>query len=334
MNQQKEYIPGFDCAKLLGCICVAASHLLPEQPSSLPPVVASAFSGIVPLFFLMSGYLMKLSVERKSTPLPHLHRYLMRYGLVYFSLNLVANIIHYARIYMQSGILMINDFLLVTLTTPLWQVPLYQLWFIPSLMLGMWCGVHAFMLRKEKLWGLALIPLTVVTLLFSTYGVSFFGISASGFSYPYHAVVPLHFVEGLAFVYLGMLMASRRQALSSPKAFWLPALLVLFAEDHIVRHVFHIEQISTIFTFSQCIFAVAIFRTILCLPGQFLRNYHRLINRFTLLIFLLHPLQIDFFRTWIPNPYLLFPIIICVNLILAYAFPYLFSRKAGVHHGL
>ena len=334
MNRIKEYVPGFDCAKLLGSICIVAFHLFPTRTVSLPPVVSSAFSGVVPLFFLMSGYLMQLSIERKDAPLLHLRRYLLRYGLVYFSLNFLGYIIHYLSLYMATGVFMTKDFLLVMCTMPLWSGPLYQLWFIPSLMLGIWCSVHAFIRHKEKQWGLILIPLTIIILLFSTYNVPLFGLSMFSIPHGDLQIAPLRFTKGLVFAHLGMLMASRRKSLPSLPVFSIIALLVLLCENYLVERVFHIEQIYSRFTFSQIAFSLFSLRLLLCCPGKFLRNHHRFINRFTLLTFLLHTPQANLLRTLIPTPYGRMIVIIALNIALAYALPYLINRKSGVSHGL
>ena len=262
-----------------------------------------------------------------------MHRYILRYGAVYFVLNLFANILHYLQIYQQTGVLMIKDFLLVMCSLPLWQGPMYQLWFIPALILGMYCAVHAFLHRKELLYGALLIPTTAAVILFSTYGVPFFGFSAADFSYAYHAVVLQHFTQGLTFVYLGMLLARYRSSSINLALFFFSSLAVLIAETLCAARILSDSSALHAFSFSQYFISVLLFLLILRIPGSFLQKHHRMINSFSVLMYLLHPLQYNLFKTWIPDPYLLFPLVILLNAAAAFALLTLKTYIRKHYHG-
>lgn len=342
MNQT--YIPGFDWIKLLGSMLIALSHmyLYGVAEEYVDTQTIALLGEVVPVFFMISGYLMYQSITTKQKPYRYVFQYLLKYGSVYFILSVFSTAIVYYRIFQDSGIFGLKSFLVDICTLPFHQPFMTQLWFIPPLLIGVLVNTPFWLRKKEKGFAFFLIPYVLLVIIFSVYGKHFAHISTIQAItrwqfFPDVAYFLSRSVRGLLYVYIGMWVAKHKTLCQKLKLRYgiLLALAVTMVEWSLIYR-FGSQHLSDLnFTISVCIWSSVLFLAILRLKGQCLKKHHAFIAIFSGIMYFFHILELQYLSRWISNGLLLFVVITTLNAILSYMLLQIGRRgHTEAEHGL
>ena len=325
--EQKNYIPGFDWVRLFGCMIVvmAHCHLFVFLQRSVPVWLYALFCEIVPIFFIMSGYLMYRSLTTKARPVSYMMKYLWKYGSTFLVLNVIGLLGDYIQIYARTGEWMMRSLLIHILILPFYDAPMYQLWFIPSLLAGIVVNTFFVLKKKERFgWTLILLYATVV-MFWNLYG-------------QYMSIAPLYEVltswehfylidyflrtstQGVLYVAIGMWIAKHDEQICQLwlRRLWLPALLVTAADTAVVA--LWGDPRGMTFTLSVCLWSTVLFIWIRRLKSDYLQPHHKVITIYSGTMYFLHVLQKEIFMQWTSNGMLIFLGILLTNVLLTWGF--------------
>ena len=143
--RESSYIPGFDWVRIIGSILVAVTHCgvfmyFYNNTSQFYQL----FSLLIPVFFIMSGYLRERSFSRQAV-----YSQVLKYGAIYLAVNSLAVIYTHINALAHFG-----EFSWTGLIVNLFKGfvcrsdDAYQLWFIPALLYPML--LNAFLDKKGR----------------------------------------------------------------------------------------------------------------------------------------------------------------------------------------
>lgn len=293
----------------MGCIIVAASHygffqFFTENYRTL----FRGLSGVVPVFFIISGYLCgrEFSVKRVL-------RQAYKYGVVYLIIEIGMEIIYFTKIFFKTGEIHFPGFIANVLRCFVmdnnemgWTG---QLWFL--LVLTYSLILNAFFPPKSRRAVIAaVLSLRVALALFEGEAVTaFFELLLKTVPLVGRVIhveetnwILVNFLTGLLFTTIGFDIKTWRVR---PISFFLIALP--FSVFGVLTH--HPGIVAAFLS-------IAHFYWIKQLPGRFLRPYHAQISLFSVLMYFLHMLEKQIFGIFTDNALLSFVLVIILNLLL------------------
>lgn len=315
----KTYISGFDMVKLFGSVLVALGHmyLLDFVPLSL----IGFCNELVPVFFLIAGYLMYHSITKREKPLCYVVSYLAKYGSIFLFFEFIALLFHYVQIYKTSGIFMYKDLIFILCTLPLRSPKMYQLWFIPSLMAGVLINTPIFIKKADRAAVLPMILVILFTIANTQYDV-FAHISVSRLASRY--------IQGIFFIYAGMWIAKKQAQIAKFKLRYLVMACVLVTAMELIA-AFCFENVYSdedALTLTSLFWGFLIFLAILRLEKPNLQKYHRFITIFSGITFFLHVTEDVLLMHLIENGFVRFWIAMVFNATLTFV---LLKRQRSTH---
>ncbi len=330
--KRDEYIPGFDWIKLAGSTGVVFYHIW--QGKRLAVVFdekwIALFAWVVPLFFMIAGYLMYFSMHRNGNGKTTAISYCKKYFLIYYAVNIVLLPLHYTKVYLDCGIWMYKDFIFVLLTLLLtgYHSPLYQLWFVPPLVYGILTCAWVFEHKKEKnamgwfsvcvLCNMLVNNLAYLLDVHSVQSVLEWSLWGVGFYDEFNRIL-----QGIVYVYLGMWIAKYPE--KSCGRVWLKVGSALLALEVCGLIAFGDWMGGKIQFISGYFIASALFCQLIRLKGQCLRPWHKHIAIFSALNFFLHVTESRALLAMISNDMVRFILVVAINAGLTL----LLCRKKG-----
>lgn len=323
--KEKDYIPGFDWIKLIGSVLIAHYHIcgLGFFGDLLPVQFNAVFSETVPLFFMISGYLMHRALVRKKQPVRHLIHYIMKYGVIYFVMCFLGNSIVYIKVLLQTGEFLWKSLLVDTVLSPLQMPYIAPLWFLPPLLIGIYINSLLFLHHKERSGGKYIFIYTSFVIVCNIYGgnIAHWPMIDRIVSWKYFGYISFFFsraARGLVYVYIGMYTSLYRDRCTKQAAWKLLLLGILLAALEIpLMMQYGSDNFGTLaFNFSTIILGVVMLMLILRMKGHFLAPYHKHISLFSVLTFLLHSLQAHSLKDCVPNSLVRFFAVIAMNALL------------------
>lgn len=129
--KESQYIPGFDWVRIFGSILVVAAHLpFPHRLAAASPSASRVFSFLIPVFFIMSGFLSSRGFSKERV-----FRKVLKYGAIYLAIQFfLVFYTHTAEVFRcgqfstsRLGIDLLKSFIFR-------HQYARQLWFIPALL--------------------------------------------------------------------------------------------------------------------------------------------------------------------------------------------------------
>lgn len=325
--QKNTYVPGFDWVKLFGSLLVAFSHLCLGGITErlLSPKMIALLGELIPVFFVIAGYLMYQSVTKKPKPYRYMLVYIMKYGSAFLLLSLVSIISAYVKAYLSVGQFAYKSFLVELVFLPFLRVYTKQLWFIPPLLLGIAVNVPAWLNGKERLLLWCLAPLALLVMALSICGHYLLSIPLiAGITqweaFPCGAEFCMTATRGLSYVYLGILFAKHRCRVQKIRL--LPVLLIASAitglELLLLRVISSAEHSNYGMMLTVVIWSGILFLMILRIRGAGLSRFHSAITLFSGLTYFLHYFEEALLRPWLESPILIFVLACLLNAILTW----------------
>ena len=317
--QEEKYIPGFDWVRIIGPLLVVLSHYGVFDGFVTSHSYASMFKALVPVFFIMSGYLSGRSFSRER-----IWKKVVKYCLVYMLMGVCA------QLYMHLADVPVNGYFSYTgffvnsvkcLVTPAGIT--YQLWFIPCLLYP--TLLNACLDGKSRRYVIAAAAL--LSVLFTAIGkdavVAFYEkvtdampILLKVTSPTEMRIVTTRYVSGFLFTTIGFALASTELRPSR-------LLLVLIPAAAFELGVFDLGVTSIVLP-------LLVFYIVKRLPGRFLYPYHRQISLFALTMFFLHLTEKQLVIRFITeNIFWNLVIITAVNLLITIVFSGNNKKRAG-----
>ncbi|MBQ9083223.1 MAG: acyltransferase [Clostridia bacterium] len=339
--EQKSYIPGFDWLRLVGCTLVVMAHcgMGAFFQNIIPTWLYGLFCEVVPVFFIISGYLMYRSITTKAKPVRYIMSYLWKYGGLFVVLNVIAMLIGYIEIYVKTGEWMIRSFFIHVLILPFYEAPMYQLWFIPALLVGIIVNAFFVLKRKERLGQALILLYTAIIMLWCLYGWHITGIPL------YEAITSwehFHLIDyfltrsarGILYVAMGMWSARHDEQICKlplQKLLW-PALLITVVDTAVVARWGDPQRVGM--TLSVSIWSFILFIGIRRLKGADLQPYHAAITIYSGTMYFLHVFQQKFFMRWTSNNVLIFLGVLLTNALLTWWLTNQMKKRKKLNDGL
>ena len=284
--RKESYIPGFDWVRLVGSCLVVVSHCgFFDRFIKSATTVYLLFSNLVPVFFLMAGWLIAEKLDDRD----YVARYVKKYGGIYLAVCLLR-----IGLYVANHLLILRDLDLLNVLKALTFLPFncafdLTLWFVPALIYGVL--VCAMLRRRPKLM-LVLCVLCAAVIVFHTLTGRFTG------KYPARGIA-----RGILYVYLGV----RRREKTFPLWPIAAAAAILAA----------FELLVCCLDLAAIPLSLLVFEGILRLKGGFLYSYHRQISIFSMLNYFLHRLEQLLLNYFIPLSHLgVLLVILAANALL------------------
>lgn len=331
---KKAYISGFDFVKLFGCCLVAFSHSFLNNFLSSNGIRAEMFFGeMVSVFFIIAGFLLASSMERRKNPTEYIRKYILKYFLLYYCVAFVQLLVHYVMIWYTNGVFMYKDFIYVMVTMPVLNLGPVQLWFIPPLLLGV--GVSGIVLLRgsSEIYQKIMFTICIITILLGTFS----GYINDWFPYMYDSLFKLrmikfvsHYIRGLFFVWCGTKLYKQYHQFMGLKMKKVIVISILFSlmEAFIYYHnPGHTFLIGGINTFSLFIWSIILMRPILAIKIPELKKWHKEITVFSGLMYFLHIFEAMLLDLIIHNSVINFFIYTVINMILTFVICYNMGRK-------
>lgn len=329
IKETGRYIPGFDWVKLLGSILIVLSHfyLYGIAHKVVDVQIIALLGEVVPVFFMISGYLMYRSVTKSSKPYGYVLRYILKYGSVYFVLSFFSVAGVYLQIYQETDYLMVKSFLVDLCTLPFHQPFMTQLWFIPPLLLGVLINAPIWLKEKEKAFLWVLIPFVLSVIFFRVYG-SQLPRNQALYKITQWSIFPEisyffpQLARGVLFVYIGMFFAKHHKVCETIRIsyFLLPFAILSFLELQLVRAYGSSELSNLWLTVSVILWSSLMFLAILRIKGDSLRKHHDFITIFSGITYFFHILEGKLMDSWIPHPLLVFLAVVVLNSLITWGF--------------
>ncbi len=316
--KKSNYIPGFDWVRIVGSILVVLTHhglfaYIEESYHALYMLL----SGVVPIFFIMSGYLSGRHFSRRR-----ILKQVIKYGAVYMFIE--TGIVLYMHLCdrVTFGWFSWVGFIVYSLKCLIKFHPwTHQLWFIPALLYSM--IINAFLKGKGRKIAIAVSALLMVfyTLVGGDYWISLYeGILGHlplfGMVFKANEIHQIiwFFIFGFLFTTIGFelpnmdLKPVRLLAIAGPLALF--ELLVKYLGA------------------ARILLSVALFCGVKKLPGKFLYKYHTEISVFSGTMFFMHTLEQRFIWAFISdNRAVSILLIISTHLLLAAVVHYVIIFK-------
>ena len=317
MVSHEKYVPGFDWVRLIGSILVVLTHFgFFEQAYAASPIRYRMFAVLVPVFFMMSGFLRKNHFSKKLV-----FKQVIKYWVIYLAIDYFTVLYTHYMLWRATGefdFARVAGYLLKGLVCNYGHS--IQLWFIPALIYPML--LNAFLNDKTRK---IVIAVAAVLLVFSSSMgderlsnwlnemLSSFPAINGDITGQGLATRSRRALTGLLFTTVGFDIDTWKV-----KPEWLILAAVAFG----------------IIEFSTCYLGVAaILLSILCfylvkwLPGQFLCPYHMEISLFSCLMFFMHIFEKDLFHHITDSLPLNFFLILVFNLVITFAVSSLIRSK-------
>ena len=326
--QNRFYIPGFDWIRLLGCMLIALSHayLNPLAQQLVPAQVLAVLGEVVPMFFLMSGFLMCRSLTFRNQPFRYVMRYFKRYSVLFIALCFLNNLRVYFQIYTQTNVFYFKSFVADMLLLPFYSPPLIQLWFIPPLLVGIGLNSYIYLKHLEDKILPYLVVYVLVIMGWHIYGGYFAHLSPvqSLTSWKYFRWIDyfiFHSAWGILYVFIGMWIFKNQDIVHRIKLrlFLLPLMIITAAELFLMFSFSNPISGNLGLNITSCMWSTFFFLGILRIKGNFLEKYHVYISLFSGLMYFLHMSQQFLLKHWTEDGILIFLIITAVNAMLTAA---------------
>lgn len=343
--KNRTYIPGFDYARLLGCLLITLNHTYLNEwvEACVPKELAAIFGEVVPMFFLMSGYLMYEALAKKEKPGRYVCSYVIKYGLIFYVISFLGVLRIYLNILGNTGTFFFKSLVMDMILLPCYFPPSVQLWFIPPLLAGILVNSYIFLRQKEKKWLPVMGLYGAVIILFNIYGGYFNHFPAfRAMTHQRYFQFANFFVYrttwGIVYVFMGMWISKHRDRVLALriKSLLLPLVLFTGVELLCIFRLGNPVAGNLGFNFSTCIWSVVILMLLLRVKGgSTVRTYHREIGILSGLTYFLHIDQNRFLLNWFENGVIRFFLIMGMNIALTWVVLWLMKgRKGRKQHGL
>ena len=336
--KERRYIPGFDWARLFGSMLVVLAHTSLNKLASVlvTPEVYAVLGEVVPMFFMMAGFLMYQSITTKEQPFRYMIGYIKRYALIYWAIVFVYYLNSYWGVYEQTHVFHLKSFVADVVLQPFYWPVFIQLWFIPPLLVGIFVNYFIYSRQAERKWFWLIAAYALVAMAWYIYGGYIADIPVIQMLLSWKPFVMVDYflfrsAWGVLYVYIGMWIAKNRDAADGVRlsAAALVAMAVMAADLYLMSA--WGNSITGVLTFnlSSCIFATLLFLAILRIKGESLKKYRAYVSLFGGLNYFLHVPQMYYLRRWTANGVIQFLIIIAVNALLTAAIVHMKDRKKG-----
>ena len=324
----KRYYPGFDWVKLLGATIFAFYHIV-EFPFLYEKILSiqiiSILGGFVPVFFLISGFLMYNSLITKEDPKKYVVKYVFKYGLIYAVLCLVGILQFHIQCYFETGDFRIHAFIVKVCTMFFRSPPMKQLWFVPPLIVGIIINSFVFMRKKERAFFWILIPATVFIIGFEIGGHLLMGFELVRIIKTTAELrIMTYFlsraIQGVFFIHLGMLISKYRETFDKIRI-WniIPFAIIMIAIDSFLISRYGSGNLNDLkMNASMAVFAIVIFLFSIQIEGTVICKYHSFVTIYTGILFFAHVLEDDLLRLLFNNSWIRFFLILIINFILSW----------------
>lgn len=305
--RESGYIPGFDWVRIIGSILVAMTHCgvfmyFYNNTSQLYQL----FSILIPVFFIMSGYLRKRSFSRKAV-----YSQVLKYGTIYLAINSLAVIYSHINAFVHFGEFSWTGLIVNILKGFVCRCEdAYQLWFIPALLYPML--LNAFLDKKGRRIVIVISAAFIIATEIIGNDVlegeierilSF--LPLIGKIFYAHELLGMwrHLLIGTLYTTIGFDIDSWRL---KPLPLILSAIPVAFLEFH-TGHI----------VISPFLLSLTLFLVVKKLPGHFMYPYHAEISLFSGMMYFLHIFEYIFIKRFITNSIPLTVLLIIVfNLVV------------------
>ena len=305
--RESSYIPGFDWVRIIGSILVAVTHCgvfmyFYNNTSQFYQL----FSLLIPVFFIMSGYLRERSFSRQAV-----YSQVLKYGAIYLAVNSLAVIYTHINALARFG-----EFSWTGLIVNLFKGfvcrsdDAYQLWFIPALLYPML--LNAFLDKKGRRIVIVISAALIIAkeiigndVLEEEIGNVLSSLPIIGKIFYAQELSRMwrHLLAGSLYTTIGFEIDSWRL---KPLALILSAIPVAFLEFH-TGHI----------VISPFLLSIALFLIVKKLPGHFMYPYHAAISLFSGMLYFLHRFEYIFIRGFITDSIsLTILLIIAFNLVV------------------
>lgn len=305
--RESSYIPGFDWVRIIGSILVAMTHcgvFMYFYNNALQ--YYQLFSILIPVFYIMSGYLRERSFSRKAV-----YSQVLKYGTIYLAVNSLAVIYTHINAFVQFGEfswtgLIVNLFKGLVCSSDY----AYQLWFIPALLYPML--LNAFLDKKGRRIVIALSAALIIAkeiigndVLEGSIDTVLSSLPLIGKIFYTHELSRMwrHLLIGTLYTTIGFDIDSWKL---KPLPLILSAIPVAFLEFH-TGHI----------VISPLLLSLALFLVVKKVPGHFMYPYHAEISLFSGMMYFLHIFEYLFIKGFITDSIpLTVLLIIAFNLVI------------------
>lgn len=310
--QAEKFIPGFDWFRIVGCILVAATHYgffryFYDNYNSLYLILSEG----VPVFFIISGYLCGREFSRQRAI-----KHAVRYGIIYFVLEISIQILYFARLSLQTGEIHLLDFLANVVRCFVLETSkmnlLRQLWFLHALICSL--VLNAFMTPRTRRFVLAAVFILRIAL--AQIGderiTLFYEHILAALPLRWHIIHAEELTKTLGRFLTGFLFTTIGFDIKT----WhvkVAHLLLLSLPFAVFEAFVYPLNLTVVFL------SIALFFWLKQLQGQFLYPYHTQISLFSVLMYFLHMAEKKIFSFFTDSAILSFLLVILVNLMLTAA---------------
>ncbi|MDF2539863.1 MAG: Acyltransferase family [Herbinix sp.] len=309
------YYSGITLFKLLGSIMIMIFHLWTQRFITEDyNYFMNVGQSVVPTFFLISGFLLYDSLNRRSNPLAYLRKRSRNYIAAFVIMQIVVLIQVYIPILLSSGI---TPYLIVRyIGDVILGFSFAQLWFIPPFVLGTIISGLLFIYKKERKFLYLIVITAIVAAAFYQFHPVWQKLLHMENNENYKYIksllkIPNNYItNGVFLIFTGMYLSKHKEVLKKWRiAFWLPPLIALTWLESFVYH--------KVFLWSPpfngfMMYPWALFFTvfILKIKKPNLERYGYVLNTFTILMFFLHIFQSKLIGYRLP------PIVKCILIVL------------------
>ena len=309
MQSREDYIPGFDWVRLFGSILVVLAHFgVFEGSYESFPTLYRILSFLVPVFFIMSGFLRKRHFSKEA-----LFKQVLTYGAVYLAVDYFTVLYSNVLEWLNCGEFSLKVVAVNLLKGFVCHYPYApQLWFIPALLYPMM--LNAFLndrTRKIVIAGAAALYVSTIIVGDACMNdwleelIRSFPLLEKATSRPELFMIWRYFLIGLLFTTIGFDIDTWKIK---------PAWLLFAAVPFVV-----IELSTSYLGVSFILLSILFFYLVRRLPGQFLYPFHREISLFSCLMYFLHIIEMDLFSIITDSIPLNFFLITAFNMALTLA---------------
>lgn len=295
------------------------------------------FNELVPLFFMISGYLMCRKISRRENPMAYVKSYLMKYLLIYYAVLCIAGLYNYLGYFSQSGVFMWKSLIVEIVLDPWYNSINGQLWFIPPLLLGIFVCSFCYVHHKEKALGVAIAAVTAIFIPIFAYSDTISLLLGTEAFYQNKSVLDImgfisRMLCGVLYTYLGMFVWDKKITILHLMQPWKLCLMVCFtiAEAWLIYHYPEHLTTNTALCFSVILWSVFVFLCILEVKNKWIYEYHVPVNIFSGLTFFLHMLEFSLLGKLVDNRVIVFAITTIINAVITW-WIYRMIKKQNVH---
>jgi len=295
----RKYYPGITLFKLIGSLLVVLTHIkLPLIYAQLNKNIAGLHNFvavIVPCFYVVSGFLAYQGWFNSKNRHLYIRRYLMWIFSVYIIFFLFYIIEHTLPLFWHYGFIphFLFDQFKDLLEKFFIKGPNPALWFVPPLFFGVIVSYYFITRKKIRL----VIVLASSGFIFAQFLSGTLRVLLESFISSTANILNIHIIRlsvqylgfGLPFVLTGVLLGKYETAFLQTKAnlLWSITLASVLIEG-IYLHYFVVGTYHYQLIFSMIPIAILTFYNILNIKADGIRQYHKFLNAYTIIIYFCH----------------------------------------------